>query len=96
MAAVPTSSLPVLPGAAVLAGTAAPDPALQAARAATDATLTRVARLLDDVAEAQASGARAVRDSWRGPHRNRFDAERARRDAELAGVAAACRRLAAR
>ncbi len=55
-----------------------------------------MARLLDDVAEAQARSAREVRDGWRGPHRDRFDAERARRDAELAGLAATCRLLAGR
>jgi hypothetical protein len=73
-----------------------PDPAAEAARAVVGETLTKVARLLDDVAEAQAGSARQVRDAWRGPHRDRFDAERARRDAELAELAAACRLLAGR
>lgn len=77
-----------------------PDPAAEAAAAAARAvvgeTLTQVARLLDEVAEAQAGSARQVRDAWRGPHRDRFDAERARRDAELAELAAACRLLAGR
>jgi hypothetical protein len=73
-----------------------PDPAIEAARAVLRETLARVARQLDDVAEVQARSARSVRDVWRGPHRDRFDAERARRDAELAGLAAACRLLADR
>jgi hypothetical protein len=73
-----------------------PDPAVEAARAVLRETLARVARQLDDVAEVQARSARSVRDVWRGPHRDRFDAERARRDAELAGLAAACRLLAGR
>lgn len=75
---------------------AAADPAVAAAQARTTEALLGAARVLDQVAEAHARSARRVRDGWRGPHRSRFDAERARRDAELAGLAAACRQLAAR
>lgn len=73
-----------------------PDAATLAARARTTEALVRAGRQIDDVADAQARSARAVRDSWRGPHRSRFDAERARRDAVLAELASRCRLLAGR
>ncbi|MEZ5179078.1 MAG: hypothetical protein R2746_12630 [Acidimicrobiales bacterium] len=78
------------------AAVAAEDPAVVAARARTTEALLRAAAVLDQVAVAHARAGRAVREAWLGPHRARFDAERARRDAELAGLAAACRRLAGR
>lgn len=84
-------SAPALPTAA-----AHPDPVIEAARAATSDALVRVARLLDGVAEDQARSSREVRVGWQGLHRHRFDAERAGRDAELAGLAATCRLLAGR
>lgn len=72
------------------------DPAAEAARAVATDALVRAAAVLDEVAEAHARGARLVRACWEGPHRSRFDAERARRDGDLAGLAAACRLLAGR
>lgn len=85
-----------VPQTAPVAPVADPDLAVAAARARTSEALVRVARLLDEVADTQARSARAVRATWEGPHRSRFDAERAGRDGDLAGLASACRLLAGR
>lgn len=61
-----------------------------------DRALLAVADQLEALAEDRARVARAAREGWTGPHRVRFDAERATRDADLAAIATRCRRLAGR
>ena len=56
--------------------------------------LLDVADRLEDLAVQRTGLARAARTDWAGPHRLRFDAERANRDAQVAEVVARCRRLA--
>ena len=57
--------------------------------------LRALAARLDQLAEARARAARDVRIEWSGPLRDRFDAERARRDAAAAHLVARCRSVAA-
>ena len=54
-----------------------------------------LAARLDQLAAARARAARDVRIEWSGPLRDRFAAERARRDAAAAHLVARCRSLAA-
>lgn len=61
-----------------------------------DRALLAVADHLEVLAAQRARLARAARDGWTGPHRQRFDAERATRDADLLLIAGRCRRLAVR
>jgi hypothetical protein len=94
----PTSSSPAPRSPAArppVAGTGLRPPEADAARAALAAALTGVAARLDALAHARAGAARAARHQWHGPHRTRFDAERATRDAAAAALGGRCRTLAA-
>ena len=67
--------------------TATTDPAV----ALTDAALRAAASRLETIAMGRARVALAARVDWSGSYRQRFDAERAARDAVVAGVIACCR-----
>ncbi|MCU1355406.1 MAG: hypothetical protein JWM89_824 [Acidimicrobiales bacterium] len=54
-----------------------------------------IAARIEASAQARAAQAGRARAGWSGPLRERFDAERARREAMTAALVARCRRVAA-
>lgn len=78
-----------------MAGAAVGPTGIDALGLTADALLALAARV-DEVSVDLARAAATVREGWQGPHRARFDTERARRDALASSLLADCRRLAAR
>ncbi|MEO6987559.1 MAG: hypothetical protein ABI239_02835 [Aquihabitans sp.] len=58
--------------------------------------LLKLANSLDASTASLVRAATELRGEWDGPHRSRFDAEQARRNAHTAALIADCRRLAVR
>lgn len=58
--------------------------------------LLKLASSIDAATVELARAATDVRSGWQGPHRSRFEAVQARRNAQAVALIADCRRLAAR